>query len=78
MGFIIISHCHEMFDIIKPNKVIVMFDGKIVADGNEKLIKKINKEGFNFVNDLNINDNTNRCPICSINKVNDKKKKKNV
>lgn len=52
---IFISHNQKMVDILKPNKVIVMANGKIIEEGNIQLAKQIFKSGFKkYFNDKNI------------------------
>ncbi|MBP5301379.1 MAG: Fe-S cluster assembly ATPase SufC [Bacilli bacterium] len=54
-SFVIISHYDKMLELINPNKVVVMIDGKIVMKGEKDLIKKISEKGFDFIkNSLNI------------------------
>ena len=48
-NFIVISHNKKIFEIIKPNRVIVMMNGQIIIDGKENIIEKINKNGFDFI-----------------------------
>lgn len=44
--FIFISHHQRIFNYIKADKVLIMQEGIIVNKGNDKLIKKIEKEGY--------------------------------
>ncbi len=46
---LIISHYARLFDLVKPSKAAVIIDGKIVLEGDEKLIKKIDNEGYEFI-----------------------------
>ncbi|MGL4616971.1 MAG: Fe-S cluster assembly ATPase SufC [Mycoplasmoidaceae bacterium] len=47
---VIVSHQQKIFDIIKPNKVIVIIDGKIIKEGDYSLLQKINSEGYEWLN----------------------------
>lgn len=46
---LIISHYARLFDLVKPSKAAVIIDGKIVLEGDDKLIKKIDNEGYEFI-----------------------------
>ena len=43
---IIITHYQKLLDYVKPDRVHVLKDGKIVAEGGLELIEKIEKDGF--------------------------------
>ncbi|PIR94781.1 Fe-S cluster assembly ATPase SufC [Candidatus Falkowbacteria bacterium CG10_big_fil_rev_8_21_14_0_10_37_6] len=45
-SILIITHYNRVLDYIRPDKVHIMVDGKIVKSGGKELIKKIEKEGF--------------------------------
>ncbi len=46
IGIIAITHYNKFLSSLAPDKVNVMLDGKIVAQGDENLAKKIEVEGF--------------------------------
>lgn len=46
MGLIVITHYSRILSYMKPQFVHVMVDGKIVADGKEDLVQKLEKEGY--------------------------------
>lgn len=46
---VIISHQNKIFKKLKPDHVIILKDGKIVKEGDSKLIEKIEKEGFDKI-----------------------------
>lgn len=46
---LVITHYRRILDYIMPNKVFVMIDGKIVAEGDKKLIDKIEKKGYEWI-----------------------------
>lgn len=46
---IIISHYKRIFDYIKPNKVFIVSDGKIVYEGNPGIIDKIEERGYSII-----------------------------
>ena len=43
---IIITHYRRILDYIKPDKTIVMINGKIVKEGSSELASEIDKEGY--------------------------------
>ncbi|MDR0985373.1 MAG: Fe-S cluster assembly ATPase SufC [Mycoplasmataceae bacterium] len=43
---IIVSHHIEFLNIIKPNKVLVLINGRVNKQGNINLVKQIEKNGF--------------------------------
>lgn len=45
-GFILITHYHKLLDYLQPDHVYVMKGGKIVAEGGEELIQKIEETGY--------------------------------
>lgn len=48
---LIITHYKRILQYIKPNKVFVMINGKIVAEGDKDLADKLEKEGYKkFIN----------------------------
>lgn len=46
MGILIITHYQRIFDYITPDKVHVMYKGKIVEEGGMELVDKIHAEGY--------------------------------
>jgi len=67
MGLLVISHYARLFDLIHPNRAIVMINGRIVLDGDTNLIKRIDKEGYEWIhNELGINVNKEEAKIVSI------------
>jgi Fe-S cluster assembly ATP-binding protein len=46
LGLLIITHYSRILSFIKPKFVHVMVDGKIVADGSNELIEKLEKDGY--------------------------------
>lgn len=45
-GVLIITHYQRVLEYLKPNMVHVMVDGKIVQSGKNKLIEKLEKDGY--------------------------------
>ena len=48
-GFLVISHYARLFDLIQPTRAIVIINGRIALDGGVDLIKRIDKEGYEFI-----------------------------
>ncbi|MCG2691647.1 Fe-S cluster assembly ATPase SufC [Microgenomates group bacterium] len=46
LGILLITHYTRIFKYLKPNKVLVMKQGRIAASGGLELIKKIEKDGY--------------------------------
>lgn len=45
--FIIITHYNRILHYIKPDKVLILMEGKLVKEGNFKLAEQIEKAGYN-------------------------------
>ncbi|MCQ2792102.1 MAG: Fe-S cluster assembly ATPase SufC [Bacilli bacterium] len=48
-ALMVISHYARLFDLIHPNRAVIMVNGKIVLDGKADLIKRIDKEGYEWI-----------------------------
>jgi len=46
MGVLIITHYQRILKYIKPNRVMVMKEGKIVKSGGKELVERLEKEGY--------------------------------
>lgn len=46
MGVLLITHYQRVLDYIKPNKVLIMVDGKVVENGGRELVNKLEIEGY--------------------------------
>lgn len=46
LGILLITHYTRIFQYLKPNKVLVMKQGRIAASGGRELIKKIENDGY--------------------------------
>jgi len=49
-GILLITHYTRIFQYLKPNKVLVIKQGRIAASGGSELIKKIEKDGYGKFN----------------------------
>ena len=45
-GFLIVTHYNKLLDYVKPDKVIVLKNGRIEKEGNIEIIDEIGKHGF--------------------------------
>jgi Fe-S cluster assembly ATP-binding protein len=43
---IMVSHYERLFKLVKPNKAVVIIDGKISASGGYEIIQRIDKDGY--------------------------------
>lgn len=51
-GCLIITHYQRLLDLVKPNVVHVLIDGKIVESGGPELAIKLEKEGYDWADAL--------------------------
>ncbi|MEK6952125.1 MAG: Fe-S cluster assembly ATPase SufC [Nanoarchaeota archaeon] len=52
-GVLIITHYKRILDYIKPDKVYIVKNGKIVEEGNIELVEKLEKEGYDWLDEVN-------------------------
>jgi Fe-S cluster assembly ATP-binding protein len=50
---LIISHYKRIFNFIKPDKVIIMINGKIALEGNTDLIDHLEEKGYGWITEEN-------------------------
>lgn len=50
-GMIIVSHYARFYEYLKPTHAHVMIDGKIVVSDNFALVQKVDKEGYEWIED---------------------------
>lgn len=48
-GLLVITHYQRLLKFLKPDRVVVMKEGKIVAEGGKELVEKLEKEGYEKV-----------------------------
>ena len=51
-GILMITHYQRILDYVKPDRVHVMVDGKIVESGGPELAEKLEDEGYEWAKDL--------------------------
>ena len=49
LSLIIVSHYERFYELIEPQFVHVLVDGRIVAEGDASLAKKIDEEGYDWI-----------------------------
>ena len=60
-GALVITHYERLLDYLSIDKVHVLMNGKIVADGGLELIAKIDQEGYDWLKEeLGLDDETTR------------------
>ncbi|MBL9154216.1 MAG: Fe-S cluster assembly ATPase SufC [Verrucomicrobiales bacterium] len=48
-GFLVITHYQRLLDYIVPDKVHVMFDGRIIRSGKKELALELEEKGYDWV-----------------------------
>ena len=51
LGILLITHYQRLLNYIVPDKVHVMFDGRVVKSGGPELAEKLEAEGYDWVKD---------------------------
>ncbi len=46
MGALVITHYHRLLEYIKPNRVSIMFEGRIVLSGGPEVAIELEKTGY--------------------------------
>src|SRR3989338_8320843 len=49
MGVVLITHYQRILKFIKPDKVHILIDGKVVKSGGHELAEQIENKGYDFV-----------------------------
>ena len=49
MGLIVVSHYERFFTLIKPTHAHVIVDGKVVVEGDDELVMKIDTDGYDWL-----------------------------
>jgi Fe-S cluster assembly ATP-binding protein len=48
-AFLLITHYRRIFDYIRPDGVVVLMEGRIVASGVPELINQIDRQGYDWL-----------------------------
>jgi Fe-S cluster assembly ATP-binding protein len=51
MGALIITHYQRILHLVKPDKVHVMYQGRIVKEGGPELVTELEKHGYGWITD---------------------------
>jgi Fe-S cluster assembly ATP-binding protein len=46
MGTLIITHYQRILHLVKPDRVSIMFDGRIAKEGGPELVERLEREGY--------------------------------
>jgi Fe-S cluster assembly ATP-binding protein len=46
MGVLIITHYQRILHLVRPDRVSIMFDGRIVKEGGPELVERLEREGY--------------------------------
>ena len=49
MGVLIITHYQRILHMVKPDKVHVMYDGRIVKEGGPELVTELEQKGYGWI-----------------------------
>ena len=49
MSFLVISHYARLYSLIKPTRVAVMINGRVVLEGGVEIIDKIDSQGYEWM-----------------------------
>ena len=50
-GILVITHYQRLLEYIVPDKVHVMWEGKIVLSGDKELAAELEKKGYDWIRD---------------------------
>lgn len=50
-SFLVISHYARLYDLISPTRAAVIINGKIAVEGGADIIKRIDNEGYEWIED---------------------------
>jgi len=49
MGVLIITHYQRILHIVQPDRVSIMFDGRIVKEGGPELVEELEAKGYGWI-----------------------------
>lgn len=49
MGVLIITHYQRILHLVQPEKVSILFDGRIIHEGGPELVDKLEAEGYGWI-----------------------------
>ena len=51
MGALIITHYQRILHLVKPDRVSIMYEGRIVKEGGPELVEQLEKRGYSWIRD---------------------------
>jgi Fe-S cluster assembly ATP-binding protein len=48
---LIITHYQRILHLVEPDRVSIMFDGRIVKEGGPELVEQLEKRGYGWIRD---------------------------
>ena len=51
MGVLIITHYQRILHLVQPQRVSILFDGRIVKEGGPELVTQLEAEGYGWIKD---------------------------
>jgi Fe-S cluster assembly ATP-binding protein len=51
LGVLIITHYQRILHLVAPDRVSIMYDGRIVKEGGSELVEQLEREGYGWVRD---------------------------
>jgi len=51
LGVLIITHYQRILHLVKPDRVSIMYDGRIVKQGGSELVERLEREGYGWVHE---------------------------
>src|ERR687886_540336 len=51
MGVLIITHYQRILHMVEPNRVSIMYEGRIVKEGGPELVEQLERQGYGWVRD---------------------------
>jgi Fe-S cluster assembly ATP-binding protein len=49
MGVLIITHYQRILHLVKPDRVSIIFEGRVVKEGGPELVTQLEKEGYGWI-----------------------------
>jgi Fe-S cluster assembly ATP-binding protein len=49
MGTLIITHYQRILHLVQPNRVSIVFDGRIVKEGGPELVEQLEAKGYGWI-----------------------------
>jgi len=51
LGVLIITHYQRILHMVEPDRVSIMFDGRVVKEGGPELVEQLEKHGYGWIRD---------------------------